>query len=126
MLFLLVTPVVPRVEAEAFAACFERARLRCELKYEALAALCGISRPRLMQCLTTGDFGMRKLFVLMHDADGRRFVEALFQEISPAHGLREWDGVVAALMKATHAITDGLQMARASLRSEHRDERKSA
>ena len=122
-MFVLVTPILAPCE---FAQCFERARLAQQMKYDTLAALCGITRPRLMQCLAGGDFSMRKLWLLTQDEDGRRFVEALLQEISLARGLREWDGVVAALLKATSAITTGAAMAKAQLTRETREERKSA
>ena len=120
----LITPIVPLDE---FAQCFERARLGQQLKYDTLAALCGVSRPRLMQCLAVGDFSMRKLWLMTQDEDGRRFVEALLQEISIARGLREWDGVIAALLKVTSAVTNGAQMAKATLRREQeQDTRRSA
>mgnify|MGYP006958842320 CR=1 FL=1 len=42
-----------------------------------------------------------------------------------ARGLREWDGVIAALLKATEAIVGGAQMAKATLR-DVKDERRTA
>ena len=121
---MLVTPIAPISD---FAACFERARLSQQMKYETLAALCGVTRPRLMQCLAGGDFSFRKLWLLTQDEDGKRFVEALLQEISLSRGLREWDGVIAALLKAAEAIVGGAQMAKATLRREQeQDTRRSA
>jgi len=112
--------------AADFAGCFERARRGCGLKYEAIAIMCGISRPRLMQCLTDGSFSMRKVWRLAQDTDGRHFVEALLQEMSLALGLREWDGVIAALLKATDAIVGGAAQAKATLRSEQGEQRRIA
>jgi hypothetical protein len=122
-MFFLVTPIAPLCD---FAACFERARLTQQMKYETLATLCGVTPARLRQCLAGGDFSFRKLWLLTQHEDGRRFVESLLQEISIARGLREWDGVIAALLKATSAIVDGAQMARAGLRREQTDTRRSA
>jgi transcriptional regulator with XRE-family HTH domain len=124
MVFFGIAPVIYSRE---WAACFERARLATGLKYESIAAMLGITRPRLHQLLNDGDLGIGKLMRLAHagDPDGRKLLEAFFHELSLVGGLRHWDGVIAGLIKLTDAIANGMVMAKASTRNSQQ-ERKSA
>lgn len=118
-----VTPVIHGVPCSQ---CFERARLRCELKLETIAGWMGITRPRLCQILGAGDLRIGKLLVLATHAEGRRFLEAFFNELSLVMGLRQWDAIASDLHRINEIFHTTMRMAKASLRSVEDDERKRA
>lgn len=119
--------ITPIVYDREWAACFERARLSVGLKYDTVAAMLGVTRPRLHQMLHDGDLGIGKLMKLARstDPEGRQLLEAFFQELSLVGGLRHWDGVLAGFMKLTEALATTMVMAKATSRGSQQ-ERKSA
>lgn len=105
---------------------FERARRRTDLSLDALAVLMGMKSHNqlLNQLHGKGHLSLYKLWLLASDADGARFLELFFQELSLIGGLRQWDGIVAGFARLTEAMTRGLLMARAGLPSTEKREEK--
>lgn len=120
--------ITPIVYDREWAACFERARLSTGLKYDTVAAMLGVTRPRLHQLLHDGDLGIGKLMKLARstEPEGRQLLEAFFQELSLVGGLRHWDGMLAGFMKLTEALAHTMVMAKATTRHSPQQERKSA
>lgn len=119
-----VTPVIHGAQCSQ---CFERARLKCELKMDTLATWMGITRPRLCQMLGSGDLRISKLLLLATHDDGRRFLEAFLNELSVVMGLHQWDAIASGLKQFNEILHHSMRMAKASLRRVEDDEtRKSA
>lgn len=119
-----------QVLADTFPALIERVSERAQVKHDALAALQSIQPAQWRRQRTLDEhMSLPGLCLMENDRDGRRFLQALWLELSERWGVGEDDALKAekhAAREAFMRLVDQVQvrMLRADLRREKRTERK--